>query len=185
MLFEDFEFLGLCKHRIDDYDDEQRLCYCFCRNVTAACTHNTIVTLCLAKFIMCSPLRFCVCSAFSFTIFSERNTERDSKTKIDEGTRNKMKRQHLEMAQPSRTCTQYHNGMWEYTQMVGAIHRKIRDIVRTRTNFNTYRTHSSLKTVSRIFELLVGFVSLCMACFSYFYFLVLFPLISFLVFYCW
>lgn len=29
------------------------------------------------------------------------------------------------------------NGMWEYTQMVVAIHRKIRDIVRTRTNFNT------------------------------------------------
>lgn len=81
MLFGDFEFLGLCKHR--------RLCYCFCRNVTAACTHNAIVTLCLAKFIMCSLLRLWVRSALSLNIFTEQNTGRDRQDRErDEGTRN-------------------------------------------------------------------------------------------------
>lgn len=66
-------------------------------------------------------------------------SERERERRCERTSQHQRAREWRDRKETERESDSEHvqNGMWEYTQMVVAIHRKIRDIVRTRTNFNT------------------------------------------------
>lgn len=110
--------LGLCKHRRRSYASVLLPC---------AYTHN-VEHFVFSKFIMCSPLRL-------YYYYEKR--EREKGDASEHNSINGLENDETGKRQGESDSEHVQNGMWEYTQMVVAIHRKIRDIVRTRTNFNT------------------------------------------------